>query len=108
MKKFKMPPALIIVMMFLFIVGILTWFVPTSVVVSDEAGNSEIIYNAAFDDEGNIIENAGTTLLVSGTSSWLQLKALPMLLMWQWQFWCPAVYWLCSIRAALWMQVSAY
>ncbi|MEY8366430.1 hypothetical protein AALA22_12400 [Anaerovoracaceae bacterium 41-7] len=60
MKKFKMPPALIIVMMFLFIVGILTWFVPTSVVVSDEAGNSEIIYNAAFDDEGNIIENAGT------------------------------------------------
>ncbi len=60
MKKFKMPPALIIVMMFLFIVGILTWFVPTSVVVSDEAGNSEIIYNAAFDDEGNVIENAGT------------------------------------------------
>ena len=44
MKKFKMPPALIIVMMFLFIVGILTWFVPTSVVVSDEAGNSEIIW----------------------------------------------------------------
>ena len=59
-KKFRMPPALIIVMMFLFIVGIMTWFVPTSVVTTDEAGNSEIIYNAAFDADGNIIENAGT------------------------------------------------
>ncbi len=59
-KKFRMPPALIIVMMFLFIVGIMTWFVPTSVVITDEAGNSEIIYNAAFDADGNIIENAGT------------------------------------------------
>lgn len=59
-KKFKMPPALIIVMIFLFIVGIMTWFVPTSVVVTNDAGESEIIYNAAFDADGNVIENAGT------------------------------------------------
>ncbi len=55
-----MPPALIIVMIFLFIVGILTWFVPTSVVTTNDAGESEIIYNAAFDADGNVIENAGT------------------------------------------------
>ncbi len=59
-KKFKMPPALIIVMIFLFIVGIMTWFVPTSVVVTNDAGENEIIYNAAFDADGNVIENAGT------------------------------------------------
>lgn len=59
-KQFKMPPALIIVMIFLFIVGIMTWFVPTSVVVTNDAGESEIIYNAAFDADGNVIENAGT------------------------------------------------
>lgn len=60
MKKFRMPPALIIVMIFLFIVGIMTWFIPTSVVVTNDAGESEIIYNAAFDADGNVIENAGT------------------------------------------------
>lgn len=55
-KKFQMPTALSIVMIFLGIVAILTWFVPTSVV--NDAG--EIVYNAAFDADGNIIENAGT------------------------------------------------
>lgn len=55
-----MPSALMIVMIFLAIVALLTWFVPTSVVVEDAAGNSEIIYNAAFDEDGNVIENAGT------------------------------------------------
>ena len=55
-KKFQMPSALMIVTIFLFIVGLLTWFVPTSVVV-----DGEIIFNAAFDGDGNVIENAGTS-----------------------------------------------
>ena len=56
-KKFQMPSALMIVTIFLFIVGLLTWFVPTSVVV-----DGEIISNAAFDADGNVIENAGPLL----------------------------------------------
>ena len=55
-KKFQMPSALMIVMIFLGIVGLMTWFVPTSVVV-----DGEIIFNAAFDADGNVIENAGTS-----------------------------------------------
>lgn len=54
-KRFQMPSALMIVMIFLGIVGLLTWFIPTSVVV-----DGEIIFNAAFDADGNVIENAGT------------------------------------------------
>jgi electron transport complex protein RnfG len=49
-KKFQMPSALMIVTIFLMIVGLLTWFVPTSVVV-----DGEIIFNAAFDADGNVI-----------------------------------------------------
>ncbi|MBQ5441835.1 MAG: YfcC family protein [Firmicutes bacterium] len=61
-KTFKMPSALAIVMIFLIIVGIMTWFVPTSVVVDNDAGEKEIIFNAAFDpDTGDLIENAGTS-----------------------------------------------
>ena len=51
-----MPTALGIVMIFLAIVAVLTWIVPTSVVV-----DGEIIYNAAFDADGNVIQNAGTS-----------------------------------------------
>ena len=60
-KTFKMPSALAIVMIFLIIVGIMTWFVPTSVVIENDAGDKEIIFNAAFDGDGNVIENAGTS-----------------------------------------------
>lgn len=56
MKKIKMPTALGIVMIFLALVAVLTWFVPTSVVV-----DGEIIFNAAFDADGNVIQNAGTS-----------------------------------------------
>ena len=59
-KQFEMPSALVIVMIFLFIVTVLTWFIPTSVVTVDENGNNVIHYNSAFDEDGNIIENAGT------------------------------------------------
>ena len=54
-KAFKMPTALTIVMIFLIIVGIMTWFVPTSVVVENDAGEKQIVFNAAFDEEGNVI-----------------------------------------------------
>ena len=60
-KAFKMPSALTIVMIFLVIVGIMTWFVPTSVVIEGDDGSKEIIFNAAFDEDGNVIENAGTS-----------------------------------------------
>ncbi len=60
MKKFKMPTALTIVTIFLAIVAILTWIVPTSVVVTDDDGNKVIHYNAAFDGDGNVVEDAGT------------------------------------------------
>ena len=60
MKTFKMPSALSIVMIFLGIVAILTWIVPTSVVVTDDDGNKVIHYNAAFDGDGNVVEDAGT------------------------------------------------
>ncbi len=59
-KKFTMPSALMIVLIFLFIVALMTWFVPTSVVVENADGVKEIIFNAAFDGDGNVIENAGT------------------------------------------------
>ena len=55
-----MPSAVTIVMIFLAVVAVLTWFVPTSAVVTDGDNTSRIIYNAAIDGEGNIIENAGT------------------------------------------------
>ena len=60
MKKIKMPTALGIVMIFLAIVAVLTWIVPTSVVV-----DGEIIYNAAFDADGNVIQN-----ILSGVPLW--------------------------------------
>ena len=59
-KTFKMPSALTIVMIFLAIVAVLTWFVPTSVVTTNDAGENIIHFNAAFDADGNIIQNAGT------------------------------------------------
>ncbi len=58
--KFAMPPAMIIVSIFLLLIAILTWFVPTSVVVSNDDGTKEIVYNAKFDDEGNVVKDAGT------------------------------------------------
>lgn len=59
--KFQMPSALVLLFIVLIFVAILTWFIPTSVVTTDEAGKSVIHYNAAFDAKGNIIENSGTS-----------------------------------------------
>ena len=59
-KKFTMPPAMIIVSIFLLIIAVLTWIVPTSVVTTNDAGVKQITYNAKFDGDGNVVENAGT------------------------------------------------
>lgn len=59
-KGFVLPSALIIVYIFLLIVAFMSWFVPVSVVTTDENGVNRIHYNAALDDEGNLIEDAGT------------------------------------------------
>lgn len=59
-KEFKMPSALTIVFCFLLIVVALTWIVPTSVAIDNADGTSTVIYNAAFDADGNVIEDAGT------------------------------------------------
>lgn len=59
-KKFEMPTAITIVCIVLLLVAALSWFVPTSIVVTNEnTQQNEIIYNASFDDDGNVIENAG-------------------------------------------------
>ncbi|MDL2248577.1 hypothetical protein LJB89_02660 [Tyzzerella sp. OttesenSCG-928-J15] len=59
-KKFQMPSAMVLLFIVLVLVSILTWFIPTSVVTRNEAGERIIHYNAAFDGDGNVIENAGT------------------------------------------------
>lgn len=59
-RRFKMPTSVTIVMIFLVIVTILTWIVPTSVVTETGDGVQQIHYNAAFDGDGNIINNSGT------------------------------------------------
>ncbi len=61
MKNFKLPPSLIIVFFFLVIVAALTWFVPVSVVEVTESGEKVVHYNAAFGDDGEIIEDYGTS-----------------------------------------------
>lgn len=59
-KKFEMPTALTIVGIFLLVVAIMTWFVPTSVVTINDVGERVIHYNSAFSGDGSIIENVGT------------------------------------------------
>ena len=53
-KKFKMPSALILLFIVLVFVAILTWFIPTSVITTDEkTGENIICYNASFDENGD-------------------------------------------------------
>lgn len=54
-KERKMFSAYTIVFIFLIITGALTWVVPQSIVVN---GN-EVIYNAIFNDTGEIVRGAG-------------------------------------------------
>ena len=60
-RKFQMPSAMILLFIVLILVSILTWFIPTSVVTTSETGERIIHYNAAFDADGNVVENAGTS-----------------------------------------------
>jgi uncharacterized ion transporter superfamily protein YfcC len=53
-----MPTAYTIVFLFLILTAVLTWFVPTSVVVSND-GIKEVIYNASFDADGNVLAGMG-------------------------------------------------
>lgn len=55
-KRFKMPSAYTIVFFALILTAVLTFFVPTSV-YSEEEG--KVIYNATYDADGNIVEDAG-------------------------------------------------
>ena len=57
MNKKKMLSAYTIVFIFLLITAVLTWIVPQSVVVTNESGIQEVIYNAIFDSNGEIIND---------------------------------------------------
>lgn len=60
-KKERRPlSAITLLSIVLLIVAIATWFVPTSAVVENEDGTAEIVYNARLDNDGNLVENAGT------------------------------------------------
>ena len=59
MNKKKMLSAYTIVFIFLLITAVLTWIVPQSVVVTNESGIQEVIYNAIFDSNGEIIRGVG-------------------------------------------------
>lgn len=58
--KFKVPNAVVVVFIVLIITAIATWFIPTSAIVYNDDGTREIIYNAAIDADGAVVENAGT------------------------------------------------
>ncbi len=57
-KAKKMFSAYTIVFVFLIITAALTWIVPQSVVVSSD-GIKEVIYNAVFNDAGEVVRGAG-------------------------------------------------
>ncbi|MGL6101450.1 MAG: YfcC family protein, partial [Fusobacteriaceae bacterium] len=57
-KEKKMFSAYTIVFVFLIITAILTWIVPQSVIL-DNNGVKEVIYNAVFNDAGEVIKGAG-------------------------------------------------
>lgn len=56
-----MPSALILLFIVLVFVAILTWFIPTSVMTTDEkTGENVICYNASLDEDGNVVKGTGT------------------------------------------------
>ena len=59
-KKFQMPSSMVLLFFVLIFVAVLTWFIPTSVVTKED-GVRVIHYNATFDADGNVVENAGTS-----------------------------------------------
>ena len=70
-----MLSAYTIVFIFLLITAVLTWIVPQSVVVTNESGIQEVIYNAIFDSNGEIIRGvgaqpAGLWDIIMATNNW--------------------------------------
>lgn len=59
-KKYKMPGSMILLFFVLIFVAAMTWFIPVSVVTRNDEGERIVHYNATFDSDGNVIENAGT------------------------------------------------
>lgn len=59
-KKFKMPGSMILLFFVLIFVAVMTWFIPVSVVTRNDDGERIVHYNASFDADGNVVENAGT------------------------------------------------
>jgi len=55
-KKFKMPSAYIIMFIALFIVVVLTYFIPVSV---RDVNTGDVIFNAMFDADGHVVREAG-------------------------------------------------
>ena len=55
-KQFKMPSAYVIVFIALLLVVLLTYFIPVSV---RDVDTGDVVYNAMFDADGNIVNNAG-------------------------------------------------
>jgi len=55
-KPFKMPSAYVIVFIALFLVIVLTYFIPVSV---RDVETGDVIFNAMFDADGNVVQNAG-------------------------------------------------
>ena len=93
-RKFQMPSAMILLFIVLILVSILTWFIPTSVVTTSETGERIIHYNAAFDADGNVVENAGTIrneALPAKVGFWQKFKA----------FWLQDIDWNKEIRVEL-------
>lgn len=72
MNKKKMLSAYTIVFIFLLITAVLTWIVPQSVVVTNESGIQEVIYNAIFDSNGEIIRGVEHNQLGFGILLWHQ------------------------------------
>lgn len=59
MNKKKMLSAYTIVFIFLLVTAALTWIVPQSVVITNDSGTQEVIYNAIFGANGEVIRGAG-------------------------------------------------
>ncbi|MGL5356265.1 MAG: YfcC family protein [Cetobacterium sp.] len=57
-KEKKMFSAYTIVFVFLIITAILTWIVPQSVIL-DNNGVKEVVYNAVFNDAGEVVKGSG-------------------------------------------------
>lgn len=59
-KGITLPPALILLFIVLAFMVVLSWFVPVSSVVTNDAGERTVLYNTIIAEDGTLIENVGT------------------------------------------------